>query len=230
MKYVTAREIMSAPVLTVRPDTPIREIAGLMLRSEVTGLPVVDDEMRVLGIVTEDDLLRREGAPLAPRSVISPRVRPLWLERVLEQYQAAEAATAQQLMTAYVETAAEDTPARDLARLMLSRKINRVLILRDGRLVGIVDTGRRTQGVRAQRPSAGRRRRATHCGTTSIWTRRIWSISCENGIVTVAGEVARHSDRALAVKWIRTIDGVVGVDADALTFRVDDLALGQVVR
>jgi len=229
MKYVTAREIMSAPVLTVRPDTPIREIAGLMLRSEVTGLPVVDDEMRVLGIVTEDDLLQREGAPLAPRSVISPRVRPLWLERVLEQYQAAEAATAQQLMTAYVETAAEDTPARDLARLMLSRKINRVLILRDGRLVGIVTRADVLKVfVRSDQTLVDAVRDTLRYDLDLDPTSLV--ISCQNGIVTVAGEVARHSDRALAVKWIRTIDGVVGVDADALTFRVDDLALGQVVR
>ena len=229
MKYVTAREIMTTPVITVRPTTPIRDIAALMLHSEVSGLPVVDNEMHLLGLVTEDDLLRREEAPLAQRSVLSERARPLWLERLLEQYQAAEAATAQQLMTAYVETADEDTPARDLARLMLNRKLNRVLILRNGRLVGIVTRADVLKVFVRSDQALVDAVRDTLRHDLDL-DPALLTITCKNGVVTLAGEVARHSQRALAIKWLRTIDGIVGVDADALTYRVDDLALGQVVR
>lgn len=229
MKYVTAGEIMSTPVLTIHANTPIREIASLMLHSQVSGLPVVDGAMHILGLVTEDDLLAREEAPITQQSVRLLHPRPLWLEHILEHCQAAEATTAQQLMTAYVETASEETPARDLARLMLTRKIHRVLILRDRRLIGIV--------TRADVLKVFVRSDLALVDAVRDTLRHdldldpmILAISSENGIVTIAGEVARHSDRALAVKWIRSIDGVVGVDADALAFRVDDLALGQVVR
>jgi len=56
------------------------------------------------------------------------------------------------------------------------------------------------------------------------------TITCRDGLVTLAGEVDRRSDRELAVRWIKSIDGVIGVDADRLEFRFDDLALGKVVR
>ena len=167
----------------------IRDIAALMLHSEVSGLPVVDNEMHLLGLVTEDDLLRREEAPLAQRSVLSERARPLWLQRLLEQYQAAEAATAQQLMTAYVETADEDTPARDLARH--AQPANRVLILRNGRLVGIVTRADVLKVfVRSDQALVDAVRDTLRHDLDLDPT--LLTITCKNGIVTLAGEVARH--------------------------------------
>src|SRR5579859_6154961 len=104
MRHVTAREIMSSPVVTARPETSVRQIVELMLRSRISGLPVVDDDQRVLGVVTEADLLEKEDRPSPQPPLLSWHSRSLRLERMLGRY----------------------------------RNINRILIVRAGRLAGIV--------------------------------------------------------------------------------------------
>jgi BON domain len=54
------------------------------------------------------------------------------------------------------------------------------------------------------------------------------AITCTNGVVAIAGQVDRHSDKEFIIRWVKSIDGVVGLNADGLTYRIDDLALGKV--
>lgn len=226
MTQVTAREIMSTPVVTVHADTPIQDVAALMLRSEVAALPVVDAGMHLLGLVTEDDLLRRDEAvyPHPRPPAASGRPRPLWLEHLVERCRMAEGTTARQLMTSYVVTADESTEVRELARVMLARNVDRVPILREGRLVGIVTrTDVLKAFVRGDAALVDAVRDALrddlHLDPSEL------VVSCEDGVVTIAGRVPRHSDCTRVARWIRSIDGVVGVDAEALRYYVDDLAL-----
>jgi CBS domain-containing protein len=130
-----AAEIMTREVLTVGPDTSVGEIATLLLDNAITGVPVIDDSGHVVGVVSESDLI---GRPLAESR------RAWWLrlfaERAvtLEEIAAARQLKARDVMTKPAVTVGEETPLAILATLMRRRRINRVPVLKEGRLVGIV--------------------------------------------------------------------------------------------
>lgn len=99
---------MTAPVVTVRGDTAVREIADALRRHRITGVPVVDDEGGVVGLVSEYDLLAKSGA------------------------------VARDVMTTAVVSVTEDTSLDDVRHLLVERRIRRVPVLSGGRLVGII--------------------------------------------------------------------------------------------
>ncbi len=227
MRHVTAREIMSSPVVTVGAETPVREIVETMRRSRISGLPVVDDDQRVLGIVPEADLLEKEDRPLPEPPILSWHGRSLRVERMLGHYRKATGSTARDVMTENIITAGEDTNVHELAHMMLRHSINRILILREGRLAGIVTRADVLKVFLRSDESILQAVRETLARELYIDPASL-TLSCANGIVTAAGTVDRHSDWALLVKWIRSVDGVVAVRADDLAYRNDDLALGRV--
>ncbi|HET7265884.1 MAG TPA: CBS domain-containing protein [bacterium] len=227
MRHVTAREIMSSPVVTVGADTPVRRIVETMLRSRISGLPVVDEDERVLGVVTEADLLEKEDRPIPEPPILTWHGRSLRLERMLGRYRKATGTVARDVMTENIITAAEDTNVQELAHLMLRHDINRILILREGRLAGIVTRADVLKVFLRSDESILQTVRETLARELYIDPAAL-TLSCANGVVTATGTVDRHSDWALLVKWIRSVDGVVAVHADHLAYRRDDLALGRV--
>src|SRR6516162_6524937 len=132
---MNAVEIMTKEVLTVRPDTSVSEIAGLLLDNKISAVPVIDDNRHVVGIVSEGDLL---GQPPSG----SPRA--WWLRLFneaavcLEEIATARHLTARDVMTQSVVAVLDHTPVDVLATLMRRRKLKRVPVLRDSKLVGIV--------------------------------------------------------------------------------------------
>jgi CBS domain-containing protein len=226
MRYVVAREIMTTPVITIGPDAAFEEIISVMLKHAVGGLPVVDDKRRLLGIITKADLLPNVETT-QPESI--PWRRRSWrAERIADRHGRVAGATAGDLMTKDVITAGEETAARQLGQLMLSHGINRLPIVKDGVVVGIVT---RTDILK----SFKRNDQAILAAIQEMIGRDLWiepqklTIACLNGIVTVSGEVERRSERDLAVRLIKTMDGIVGVNADRFEFLYDDLPLGKVV-
>jgi CBS domain-containing protein len=129
-------------------------------------------------------------------------------------------------MTENIITAAEATTAHELAHLMLRHKINRVLILREGRLTGIVTRADILKVFLRTDESILLTIRETLAHELFIDPATL-TLTCAGGVVTIAGTVDRHSDWGLAVKWIRSVDGVVTVRTDDLKYRIDDLALGR---
>lgn len=137
--YGTASRVMTRKVVTVSPDTSIRETAALMAANHVSGVPVVEQDGRVVGMVTEKDLLRdrmadqkreswwlnmlAEGEKLAPEFVEHARAGNNMVRRV---------------MHADIIAVAEDTPLEDIARMMVDKGLKRFPVLKDGKLVGIV--------------------------------------------------------------------------------------------
>jgi CBS-domain-containing membrane protein len=105
---VLAREIMTENVVTVRPNTTVEEVARLLMTHRITGVPVIDEAGRVLGIVSEFDLLAKRGH------------------------------TAGEIMTRDVIAVTEETPAEAIADLIVQQRVRRVPVLKEGRLVGIV--------------------------------------------------------------------------------------------
>ena len=137
---VKAREIMTANVVSVRPDTPTREVARLMLDNRISAVPVADDNGAPLGMVSEGDLI--------DRGELDREVRRDWWLAMLAEGESlsqdflsslhAPKWTAGDVMTAPVVAVDEDAKIREIARLLDTHRIKRVPVLRGGRLVGIV--------------------------------------------------------------------------------------------
>ena len=128
------RDFMSAPVVAVRSDLPIAEAARLMLDRTLGGLPVIDSNGLVVGMVTEHDLLRRDAKSQ----------RPHWLQLMVEREEVTgEAARfrdakVEDVMTRNPLTVVEETSIDDACRLIRERHIKRLPVLRDRQLVGII--------------------------------------------------------------------------------------------
>jgi CBS-domain-containing membrane protein len=144
-----ARDVMTTTVVTVRPDTRVEQIAALLLERRISGVPVVDADGRLVGIVTEGDLMRRP-------ELGTERHRGWWLrlfgderERAAE-YARAHGTRAEQVMTRHVVTVTEETPLGEIARLLEERRIKRVPVVRDGKLVGIVSRANLLHGLAAR--------------------------------------------------------------------------------
>lgn len=136
-----AKEIMTSPVSTVTPDTPVGQIARLLCEKHISGVPVVDDTGKVVGIVTEIDLIKRHARVHFP--IYLPFFDSLiFLEsphRYQEEVRRALGTTAQEIMTQPVNTAAPDTDIEKIATLMVDERANPIPILdAKGALVGIV--------------------------------------------------------------------------------------------
>lgn len=130
---MNAAEIMTKRVITVTPDTSVGEIADLLLDHKVSAVPVIDDDRHVVGIVSEGDLL---GHPPSG----SPRAWWLRLFKdtvCLEEIATARHLKARDVTTKPVVTVVDQTPVDVLATLMRRRRVKRVPVLQDGKLVGI---------------------------------------------------------------------------------------------
>ena len=119
------KERMSDPVITVHPDMPMHEALNLMRSEPIRRLPVVDKPGRLVGIVSERDLLH--AAPLDATSL------SIW-----ELHYLLSRVTVGKIMTRQVITVTEDTPLEDAARIMADRKIGGLPVVCNGEVVGIV--------------------------------------------------------------------------------------------
>ncbi|MCL6500015.1 MAG: CBS domain-containing protein [Firmicutes bacterium] len=211
-----ARDVMTTPVITVAPDTPVKEIAQLLLTHHISGVPVVSPEGKLVGVVTEADLLYKER----------PEVEEAGLLRLFRRGQLAEAErkaeglVARDVMSSPVVTVTEETPLREVAALMARRQINRVPVVRGDQVVGIVSRADVLRAlVRADDEIKEAVRRAL---LEELWIDPSGlRIEVQEGVVTLEGEVERRSDKELAERWVATIDGVVRVES-RLTYRFDD--------
>lgn len=147
-----ARDIMVSPVVTVKPTMSIRQVADLFLERRISAAPVVNDAGKVVGIISEGDLLRRIETD-------TERDRSSWLrlltagDDLATEYIKARAHKVADVMTKRVVTATVDTPLKDVAALMEKNLIKRVPILSDGRLAGIVSRSNLVQAL-ATAPAA----------------------------------------------------------------------------
>lgn len=143
-----AKDIMTTNVVTVASDLPVEDVAELLLTRNISGAPVVDSTGHLVGIVSEGDLIHRgEGE----------QRRSWWLnllassEDRARDYIKSHGHRAEDVMTKDVSTIAEDTPAGEIAHLLEKRRIKRVPVLRDGKVVGIVSRANLLHSLAAQK-------------------------------------------------------------------------------
>jgi CBS domain-containing protein len=145
-----ARDVMVSPVLTVQPSTSVKDVAKLFLERRISAVPVVDEHEKLVGIVSEGDLLHRAEAG-------TQRRRPWWLlaltndQALAADYVKAHAHKVSDVMTTQVVTAAPETLLHEIASLLESYSIKRVPIVKDGQVVGIVSRANLIQAVASDR-------------------------------------------------------------------------------
>jgi len=207
---------MTTPVITVAPDTPVKEIAQLLLTHHISGVPVVSPEGKLVGIVTEADLLYKERPEVEEPGLL----RLFRRGQLAEAERKAEGLVARDVMSSPVVTVTEETPLREVAALMARRQVNRVPVVRGDQVVGIVSRADVLRAlVRADDEIKEAVRRAL---LEELWIDPSGlRIQVQDGVVTLEGEVERRSDKELAERWVATIDGVVRVESQ-LTYRFDD--------
>jgi CBS domain-containing protein len=135
----TAGDLMTRDVAVVHTETSLLEAVKLMARRRISGMPVLDDDGTIVGMISEGDLVRwHEGyterqARWLDMLADGFELAPDFLEGMREQRHKVAA-----VMSPGAITVTEDTPARQIAHLMHAKGIKRVPVVRDGRLVGIV--------------------------------------------------------------------------------------------
>lgn len=219
---------MASPVVTVRRETPLKDVARLLIDHGVSGVPVVDEAGAVVGVVSEGDfLVKEQGAG----EIHHRRLARLFGDssEARAQLDKVEARTAGEAMTSPAITVAPGSAIRDAAALMTRRSVNRLPVVDGGRLVGIVT---RADLLRAYLRSDAELERVIRA---DVILRMMWldpasfDISVRNGEATIAGSVERRSSAEIIESSIRMVPGIVAVQAD-LGWAVDDREIRPVER
>ena len=214
-----ASDIMTKDVVFVRPETSVREIAELLLSKRISGVPVVSAEGRVVGVVSEGDLMRRlEDDDGSGRS--------WWLARLAsagngpEDYVKAHGRHARDVMTRNVVEVGADAPVSEIARILERRRIKRVPVTDNGRLVGIVSRANLLHGLAAQTPGeAGsaddkeiRERVERALAEVDGLDAALINVVVSNGVAQLWGLVSSGAQRQAAQVATENTSGVRSVD------------------
>ena len=212
-------DLMTAEVVTVRPQTPLKEAARLMVLSRVSGLPVTDDDGVLVGIITEGDFLHREVERERPR-------RHGLLDALLGgAHSLAEAELVEEAMSTGVVTIPPDATLADAARVMASREVKRLPVVDDeGKVLGVISRAdivaafTRPDEVIEDEINEDVIRRILFVDPGTI------DVEVVDGLVKLSGELPTRTEARLLEELSRRLDGVVAV-ANDLTWRLDDTKL-----
>ncbi len=130
-------ETMTTTVKTAKADTPVRNLANIMCLNKISGLPVVDDENNIIGIVSEKDILKRMFPNM---SDLAEDGMPNF-EEMEKNYAETLNLAAEDIMTTRVSSVKPGMPIMKAASLMCLRNIRRIPVVEDNKLVGIISIG-----------------------------------------------------------------------------------------
>ncbi|MFD8266917.1 CBS domain-containing protein [Streptomyces althioticus] len=209
MKATEVGAVMTTDVVTVAHGTPLEDVVRALAEHPVGGLPVTDDEDRVIGVVSTSDLAR-------------PRPRPWWALLFSGMPGLGRARTVGDVMTAPAVTVGARATVTEASWLMTGHGVERLPVVdEEERIVGVVTRGDLLRAVLRTDGDIERAVRRDVLGTTLWLTPRALAVAVEDGVVTLTGKLERRSDVDAAVRAASRIDGVVAV-VDQLSYRVDD--------
>ncbi len=137
---LTAKDIMTKAVVTVKPETSIEELSSLLVKNQISGVPVVDDTGALYGIVTENDLISRNKRLHIP-TVVSFLDAAIYLEsskKFEEEVKRITATKVGDICNRKVLTITEDMTLTDIATLMDEKKVHLLPVVKNGKVAGIV--------------------------------------------------------------------------------------------
>ncbi|MGW5861543.1 CBS domain-containing protein [Streptomyces sp. NPDC055239] len=222
MRHSKIGSVMTSEVVSAQYGTPFKEVAKRFSEYRISGLPVIDADDKVVGVISETDLLVREAQ--APDPHRPPRrFRLSRMSGAARKDRAkATARTAGQLMSTPPVCVHADNTIAEGARRMAQHKVERLPVVDDeDRLVGIV-TRRDLLQVFLRADHEIRHEVIEQILVRTLWlTPQAVRVDVQNGVVTLEGQLERRSEVSVALHMTRETDGVVAV-VDKLTFRLDD--------
>jgi CBS domain-containing protein len=202
-------DLMSRGVLTASPDTPLKEAAQLLASKGISGLPVVDGTGAVVGVLSEADIVVKAGSE-APRAGLLG-----WLvEPDFDFHDKIAAQTVGEAMSAPAVTITPGKQVHEAARLMVAESVNRLPVVEDGRLVGILTRADVVKAFTRTDEEIGEEIRE------EILRRTLWlepgmvSAEVAGGAVRLEGVVETEADMELLPVFVSRVPGVVSVQAN----------------
>jgi CBS domain-containing protein len=217
---MNVESIMSTQVVTVAPSTPLKEVARLLVEHRVSGLPVVDVDGAVVGVVSEQDIVSKERG-------VSPPARHAyeWLFGPAERDpQRRVARTVSDAMTSPAVVVSPLASVAGAARLMVERSVSRLPVVHEGALVGIVTRADLVRVFTRDDAELEREIREDVVRHTLWITPRHLDVRVRDGEVVLAGEVETRTEAELIGAYAARVPGVVSVDDSRLRWLEDDLA------
>jgi CBS domain-containing protein len=210
-----AHQIMTRSVISVTPDTTIVEAANIMLQRHVSGLPVVDETGKLVGVVSEGDFLRRS-------EIGTQRKRGRWLKFILGPGKSAgdfiheHGRKVSDVMTTSPVTITEDAALAEIADIMEQNNIKRLPVVRGDKIVGIVSRANLLQAVTSLArevpdPTADDdhiRNRVIDALEKNDWCPFGLNVIVRDGIVHLSGVITEERARQAAVVATENVDGV----------------------
>jgi CBS-domain-containing membrane protein len=216
------RDVMTTKVVTVKRSTPFKEIATQLAQHRISAVPVVDAERRVLGIITEADLLLKQEHP-DPKA----NLPLIWTRRRRREQEKAAAAVAGILMTTPPVTVAPTATVTEAARRMHTARVKRLPVVdQTGQLLGIVSRADLLKVF--TRPDEAIRNEIISeviVGDFMMNPSR-FVIDADDGVVMLEGKAERRSLIPSLVRAVHHVDGVVRVE-NRLSFEADDRDAGM---
>jgi CBS domain-containing protein len=216
-----AADVMTTNVISVGSDASILKAVQLMLQHKISGLPVVDANGTLVGMVTEGDLLRRAETGTARR-------RPRWLEfiigpgRLADEYVRSHGRKVEDVMTVTPVTVKEDTPLAEIVRLMERRGIKRVPVMRDNRIVGIITRVNLVRALASMahegKPDSPADDGALRDHILALLKRETWApiasidVTVHNGTVDLWGTILDERERKALLVAVENVPGVKAVN------------------
>jgi CBS domain-containing protein len=214
-----AGEVMTRRVVLVAPGASIRAAARLMLKKRISGLPVVDNAGRLVGIITDGDFLRRVETG-------TERRRPRWFEFLLgptpsaQEYVHSHGRKVQEVMTRNPIVITRDTPLDEVVELMERHQVKHLPVMKGRRLVGMVSRANLLHMVASsanyshpsQKDDTTIRERIRDDLDQQPWSREAMvNVFVQDGTVDLWGEVAQRSDRKAVELLAENVAGVKSV-------------------
>jgi CBS domain-containing protein len=218
MREPTAASVMTRPVVTVRPDTPFKDVVATMAGKGISAVPVVDEQGRPIGVVSEADALAKQefhGATDPMAWLASRRKKTRWHK--------ASGLTAADLMTAPVVTIGADDTVTLAARRLAEKRLRRLFVVDEaGKLAGVVSR----RDVIAMFLRGDEEIRADV--EQQVLVKGMWivpgsvSVQVVDGVVTLAGKLDHRTTAEIAGRLAQAVAGVVSVHNN-IAYEVDDV-------
>ena len=212
-------EIMQRDVVTVAPETSLKDVAALLIEHGISGVPVCAQDGRVVGVVSEADIVQKEQTDDFNSTALIGRL----LDQAYGDGARFAARTAGGAMTSPAVTVRSRDDVAHAAHLLVTRRVNRLPVVDGGRLVGIVT---RSDLVRAfvRDDTAILHEIEEDLLRSTLWIDpETLETSVEDGVVVLAGSVDTKTSAEIVRACVRRVPGVVDVES-RLTWRIDDLA------
>lgn len=217
---LTVRDVMTTSVLTVRPDTPLKDVARLLIDAGIAGVPVVDASGAVVGVVSEGDfLIKEQGADAIRHRRMAALLGESAATRLQREKLAAR--TAGEAMSAPPVTIRPERPIREAAALMTEKRVNRLPVVDAGQLLGIVT---RADLLRAYVRTD---EELTRTIVDDVLLKSLWlnpasfKVAVTDGEATIVGNVERRSTAIQVEEAVGLVPGIVAVHSD-IHWGVDD--------